>query len=75
MSEELLSPCPFCGGTLAMVFCIDDGWGNCRYYSDNEAWSVCCEGCSAEGPWGKTREEAIELWDKRHSIVELQKVL
>jgi hypothetical protein len=67
-------PCPFCGSILVTAYCIDDGWGNCHYVSNNEEWSVCCDSCSTEGPWGKTEERAIELWNERHLTEELQKV-
>jgi len=33
-----------------------------------EQYFVLCDICGAEGPSGKTEEEAIELWNKRSSI-------
>jgi Lar family restriction alleviation protein len=66
--------CPFCGSDSIDVYCIDDGWGNCHYVAEDETWSVECDKCSAEGPWGKTKEEAIELWNGRHLTDESQKV-
>ena len=63
--ENKFKPCPFCGSSIVDVFCIDDGWGNCHYKKADVTWSVECDSCIAEGPWGKTKEEAIDKWNRR----------
>ena len=62
----MMAPCPFCGNKKNNIcYCIDDGWGNCHYKPENETWSVECGICTAEGPWGKTKDEAILAWNER----------
>ena len=53
---DFLKPCPFCGCNKAVTWHIG--------YRDLP-WMVECMGCMAEGPWAKTEEEAIELWNMR----------
>jgi Lar family restriction alleviation protein len=48
-----LKPCPFCGGDD----CVVDTTGF-NYY-------VTCLKCEARGPLEGTKEEAVELWNKR----------
>ena len=61
MSENnprALRSCPFCGCGKAMTWHIGHR---------ELPWTVECMGCMAEGPWAKTEEEAIELWNRRAS--------
>lgn len=48
--------CPFCGCNKAVTWHIGHR---------DLPWMVECMGCMAEGPWAKTEEEAIELWNRR----------
>lgn len=48
-----IKPCPFCGSATGMF--VHDG--------DVTAW-VECQHCGAEGGAGKTRKEAIEIWNE-----------
>lgn len=41
--------CPFCGS-----FELQPG-----------GWRILCEGCGAEGPLGKSAEQAVDLWNAR----------
>ena len=56
MSE--LKKCPFCGGEADIESDISD-YGEMRFY-------VYCKKCIAEGGWGFSEKEAIELWNKRY---------
>ena len=69
MSEKL-KPCPFCGKTDPVgVFTHSErntGWEVDERY---DYLSVCCAydngGCGAAGGYRETKEEAIEIWNKR----------
>lgn len=48
-----IKPCPFCGNVAKM-----------RITGDKLSMWVECKHCGAEGGMGKTREEAIEIWNR-----------
>lgn len=55
-----INPCPICG---SKVFVIRED-----YYPPSGGYQVICEkpGCDpCTEVWSKTREEAIELWNRR----------
>lgn len=54
---DFLKPCPFCGSDNIFV---DEFWE--RY---DEPYFVTCNGCGANGPYTRKKEEAIELWNRR----------
>lgn len=63
MDEKEMECCPFCGcASLTTVTeapsCSADGtlllW-----------WYVSCDGCMAQGPLEKTKEEAEAAWNRR----------
>lgn len=56
--EETPLPCPFCGENK-----FDWRTGMIAGYQQNPT-SVGCVLCSAYGPYGKDRTEAIELWNR-----------
>jgi Lar family restriction alleviation protein len=49
-------PCPFCGGEP-----IDDD----ERHGDGLAHFWRCRSCAAEGPWTKTRTDALIAWNRR----------
>lgn len=53
-----LKSCPFCGRDNVMTWHIGHR---------DLPWMVECMGCMAEGPWAKTEEEAMELWNRRYN--------
>jgi hypothetical protein len=59
MKDEL-KPCPFCGGPAI----VDAAWPNTRWYiaccADED-----CYGCFVATNGYYTKEQAIELWNKR----------
>lgn len=60
MTEEL-KPCPFCGGrdlAVEWIELADRGEKRLEH-------AVQCRGCGADGPSGRTREEAASLWNTR----------
>ena len=61
---EEIKPCPFCGESIILFYIVSDG-GDCPPKGFKEDWAAECEKCLAEGPWGKSRDEAIEKWNKR----------
>ena len=56
--------CPFCGFKKPHI-AINPGDGLLDCY-----YSVLCDyrdgGCGADGPWRRSREEAIEDWNRRY---------
>jgi len=59
-TPKITAPCPFCGAT-----------GNdLNAYSEYSStvvcgpWAVECKKCLACGPEGKSKNEAIELWNR-----------
>lgn len=54
-----LKPCPFCGGE-----------SNVRewMHPSFRMYFVKCKGCAAEGPWGKNRATAVNLWNMRAHV-------
>ena len=59
MTEEL-KPCPFWGHSELSVQKSSRG-----LYKDNTIFRVYCWDCGAEGPPGKTEQEAADLWNTR----------
>jgi len=59
--ESKLRSCPFCGGEHLSVEKIS-------YSVDGAAYRVECD-CGARGPWSDTKEQAIEIWNKRAQTV------
>lgn len=55
-TESESIPCPFCSECRGLVVVCA--------YPDDEGYFVLCK-CGANGPLGKTEEEAIELWNRR----------
>jgi Lar family restriction alleviation protein len=60
---ESALPCPFCGGTnLAFISDVDGG-------SRDVEFIVCmADDCLADGRIGKNKEDALNKWNKRHSL-------
>lgn len=54
MAEQNLLPCPFCGLEDSVEVSASPGYCFAR-----------CKNCEAEGPFARTKEEAIELWNRR----------
>jgi Lar family restriction alleviation protein len=52
---DTLKPCPFCGGLQLVMMPYEP------YYQE-------CLDCGASGPWGKSPEEAVALWNKRAAV-------
>jgi hypothetical protein len=65
--DQYLMPCPFCASEDVEIYCIDDGYNSCRKETE-ETWAVECNNCTAEGPWGKTKEDGCTLWNSRVHI-------
>ena len=70
MSEEEISPCPFCGDmNTELMFDEDYGQNDTETEFKNGAWFVLCTVCKAQGPpcgdtpdyKGKTL--ALNLWN------------
>lgn len=53
-----LKPCPFCGSNYNHAVCV---YGE-EYYIE-------CLACTTCGPSGETKEEAIEVWNRRAESV------
>ena len=56
-------PCPYCGDVAV-----------CRISEKYKRARVVClnvEGCYADGPWRKTREEAIRAWNRLALAVQI----
>jgi len=51
-----IKPCPICGATWK------HGVSLTKF---NDAWAVGCDKCGWPGPLADTKEEAIELWNRR----------
>lgn len=56
MSGEKLKPCPFCGSDRIVP---RDRNEHCDYFL------LYCHSCNAEGPNGRTLDEAIAAWNRR----------
>ena len=54
-----LKDCPFCGGESDVREWMHPSF---RMYF------VKCKGCAAEGPWGKNRATAVNLWNMRAHV-------
>lgn len=58
--EEKLKPCPFgCGKEYLTIYDYQN------YYNLPYHWKVRCGKCGGEGPLAKSRQEAIDAWNKR----------
>ena len=57
INRHKLKPCPFCGGEA--VVDMDDDW----YWE----WKAYCPVCGCDLGYFKTKEEAIEAWNRRES--------
>lgn len=56
--QNELKPCPFCGGK-AIILQTDTSYRYSKYFAT-------CNSCGAEMPRVcRTREEAIEVWNRR----------
>lgn len=51
-----LKPCPFCRSNEQIIVSGD---------SLGETYWVECGGCLCEGPWSKTKVNAVEAWNNR----------
>lgn len=65
MSEIKLLPCPFCGGEAKVIE------NNC--YTDIH--SVMCKNCFSESDRYHTQDEAIEAWNTRKPMQEVDPVV
>lgn len=64
--EEELKPCPFCGGTNTEVLNLLEEEPELEEIGYTERnWHVRCNSCYALGGCRRTREEAIETWNRR----------
>lgn len=58
--QSTLRRCPFCGNKNLTIIDNDEAYTN---------YSVCCDylkgGCGSTSGFRETKEEAIELWNKR----------
>jgi Lar family restriction alleviation protein len=59
MAKETILSCPFCGATEVEV---------CRT-NENACWIRCAD-CGADAESAKSREKAIEIWNKRFETCE-----
>ncbi|GAG09135.1 unnamed protein product, partial [marine sediment metagenome] len=59
-----LKNCPFCGSNDVGSYVVNNG-GDCPPKDFIDEWTVSCNGCIAEGPWGDSKENAEELWNTR----------
>ena len=59
--NEKLKPCPFCGGEAMVANATRE------YLSGKteERFAINCISCGANGGDKKTKEEAIEIWNRR----------
>jgi hypothetical protein len=65
--QEMLVPCPFCNSPLdSFVQDVDEGFAR----GPGLVYVVC--DCSAMGPGGKTRAEAIANWNRRAQLEAVQ---
>ena len=55
-----LKLCPFCGGEAEV-----ENWDQPNFQN----YFVRCKCCAAEGPWGKNRATAVNLWNIRAAVV------
>ena len=64
-----LKPCPFCGGEAELIMHKKGkpyAWEN-----DCDHWVSCmAEDCCARMGFCGTREEAVELWNRRAALVQ-----
>lgn len=56
----VLKMCPFCGGEAEV-----ENWEQSNF----QKYFVRCKCCAAEGPWGKNRATACNLWNIRAAVV------
>ena len=52
--DEVLKPCPFCGGTDLDLVDIDEGY-----------FAIACGLCDAFGPMGQGEDGAMTEWNQR----------
>ncbi len=52
---RLLKACPFCGGQPFLNIRDDP----------RTTFAVTCNDCTAQGPWERERESAVERWNRR----------
>lgn len=76
-NEELgieLKDCPFCGKDILVVSREDEAYGKAK--NKNGYFAVCCNfnkgGCGSTGGYRKTKEEAVEVWNKRHNGIKVE---
>jgi Lar family restriction alleviation protein len=62
MQSKNKRECPFCRNIHEEEFAIHRETRNIG--GAREIYQVCCS-CGAMGPDGETREEAVELWNRR----------
>lgn len=66
MTDSELLACPFCGHhRVGVERVLRDGYQNWQDDPDAYAYYVTCAGCACEGPWAKSRNGAVENWNRR----------
>lgn len=58
MKETELLPCPFCGGKAFVS-------AKLPYFGEELTLAVVCEECNAASKHKRTKEEAIDAWNRR----------
>ena len=73
---DRVNRCPFCGNGLKSVFIIPEragGWDD--FDGDIQGFYVSCEtsdnGCGGTGPVGVTIDDAIDWWNGKHIVTEV----
>lgn len=51
---DVLKKCPFC-----------DGDGRKEFDKENDVWYIHCRSCGADGGWCRTKDGAINHWNRR----------
>lgn len=62
-----LANCPFCGSGELIKSNTDCGDNVLEF-----AHIIACGNCGTRGPWGKTKQEATELWNRRGLATDAQ---
>lgn len=70
MTEQVLSPCPFCGGEGEMHKEMRSGYEKWPNDPDAYAFFVVCVSCAASGGWGKTKGSGRRWWNMRFKVTE-----
>ena len=77
-----LLPCPFCGQSHTLVtitaqeLAEQDSDYDGEFWEHSESWAVICDasrpdgpgGCGANGGFKPTKDEAIEVWNRRAAL-------